>query len=309
MRVCVYSSSTVCGVYQAVMVYDGVSLFQNKNVLFFCLFCLVFFVTTSIASAWSGLGAGLLYNRCMSRDSPERLGLSRSSQMNLCKWLFDSEASLICQLCLFKQTLPCRATQSLESADSTGEIKTKCFQLKWQDSSLTSIFGVECIIELASQASCFSDSVVWSVVLYGFVCAVFFAFSEVKTAHFWAMFLYQVVSPQYCYYSVTMVYYITFKYSYWMLFFFSCRNIVRQQCNCALGKKKILACKKKQKTKKWIGPCSLSGEWPRVMWPQGSQRSEPSGTFLLTCLHVTGVSLHLRGAWSNQKGCRWHRVN
>lgn len=71
----------------------------------------------------------------------------------------------------------------------------------------------ECEIKLAfaSNASGFSDSVVWSVVLYGFVCAVFFAFSEVTTAHFWAMFLYQVVSPQYCYYSVTVVYYSTFK--------------------------------------------------------------------------------------------------
>lgn len=63
--------------------------------------------------------------------------VSRSSQMNLCKWLFDKVASLICQLCLFKQTLPCRATQSLESADSTGEIKIKCFQLKRWDSSVT----------------------------------------------------------------------------------------------------------------------------------------------------------------------------
>lgn len=49
--------------------------------------------------------------------------VSRSSQMNLCKWLFDNEVSLICQLCLFKQTLPCRATQSLERADSTSENK------------------------------------------------------------------------------------------------------------------------------------------------------------------------------------------
>lgn len=61
--------------------------------------------------------------------------------------------------------------------------------------------------------SCFVCSFVCLFVLF------FFAFSEVQTAHFWAMFLYQVVSPQYCYYSVTMVYYITFKYSYWMLFF------------------------------------------------------------------------------------------
>lgn len=151
-------------------------------------------------------------------ERSETKELSRSSQMNLCKWLFDNVASLICQLCLFEQTLPCRATQSLESADSTGEIK-RFYSLKWWDSSLTLIFRVECIIKLASWAGCFSDSFVWSVVLYGFVCAVFFAFSEVKTAHFWAMFLYQVVSPQYCYYSVTMVYYITFKYSYWMLFF------------------------------------------------------------------------------------------
>lgn len=135
--------------------------------------------------------------------------------MNLCMWLFDNVASLICQLCLFEQTLPCRATQSLEStAGSTGELNV--FSL-----SLTQVWLRSWVhaIQLPSRAGRFSDPFVWSVVLYGFVCAVFFAFSEVKTTHFWAMFLYQVVPPQYCYYSVTMVYYITFKYSYWMFVF------------------------------------------------------------------------------------------
>ena len=177
------------------------------------------FVTTSIGSAWSGLRAGFLFIvKCvLGHGAFINKRVSRSSQMNLCKWLFNNVASLICQLCLFEQTMPCRATQSLEGADSTGEIQPLSWA--WWDSSFTSIFKVQWVIKLASQDGCLSDSVVWSVVLYGFVCAVFFAFSEVKTAHFWAMFLYQVVSPQYCYYSVTMVYYIMFKYSYWMLLF------------------------------------------------------------------------------------------
>lgn len=136
----------------------------------------------------------------------------------------------------FKQTLPCKATQSLESADSTGENKV-FFSLSDGTRVWLQSLELSAKTNLPVWPVAFSDSVVWSVVLYGFVCAVFFAFSEVKTAHFWAMFLCQVVSPQYCYYSVTMVYYITFEYSYWMLFF-SCRNIVWQQCNCAWEKKK-----------------------------------------------------------------------
>lgn len=46
-------------------------------------------------------------------------------------------------------------------------------------------------------ASCSSESVVWSVVLYGFVCAVFFAFSEVKDRPLFLSHVsfYQVVSP------------------------------------------------------------------------------------------------------------------
>lgn len=91
---------------------------------------------------------------------------SRPSQMNLCKWLFDNEASLICQLCLFKQTLPCRATQSLESADSTGEI----FSITdgTQDGLLFFVFfRVECIIQTCQSGrlllwfSCVKCSFVW----------------------------------------------------------------------------------------------------------------------------------------------------
>lgn len=72
------------------------------------------------------------------------------------------------------------------------------------------------LLILPSQTSCFSESVLWSLILYGFVCAVLFAFIEVQTAHFWAMFLYQVVpchQVPYSYFSVTLVY---LKHSHWM---------------------------------------------------------------------------------------------
>lgn len=189
-RVHVYSAN-VWYVWASVSVWGSEPI--TKRMSFFL--SLFDFVTTSIASAWGGLWAGLLCNvKFVLRQGEFRdEWASRPLQMNLWKWLFNIVASLICQLCLFEQTLPCRATQSLESADSTGEIKI--FSLCEWDSSLTLILWVTYIIKLPSRAGCLSDSFVWSVVLYGFVCAVFFAFSEVKTAHFWAMFLYQVVSP------------------------------------------------------------------------------------------------------------------
>ena len=88
-------------------------------------------------------------------------------------------------------------TELRESAGSTGEIKRRVFPAYamglefWLRSFWSWVHNQKKNKKLASQASCFSDSVVWSVVLYGFVCAVFFAFSEVKTAHFfWAMFLF-----------------------------------------------------------------------------------------------------------------------
>lgn len=140
--VCVFVSVCVC-VYNVSVWYVSACVVvcmlewayykktKKRMSSFFFLSLLFDFVTTSIASAWSGLGAGLLY-KAMYVSGHIAFGnkrVSRSSQMNLCKWLFDNEASLICQLCLLKQTLPCRATQSLESTDSTGEIKTSVFSL------------------------------------------------------------------------------------------------------------------------------------------------------------------------------------
>lgn len=114
----------VCGMYQPVLEWT----YCKNNVLFLSL--LFDFVTTSIASAWSGLGAGLLYKQCKVCFGTRSVKKSKQIiQMNLCKWLFDNVASLICQLCLFKQTLPCRATQSIESTDSTDEIKISVFSL------------------------------------------------------------------------------------------------------------------------------------------------------------------------------------
>lgn len=203
--------------------------YNKKNVLFF-LFCFFFFCHEYSLALEVVLGLAFFYNRCTSPDRVrEKKRVSGSSQMNLCKWLFDNEASLICQLCLYKQTLPCKASQSLESADMTEEIKRVFLFCFFSLTGLEFDFDLRSWVQkkkkkkrnkVASPGSRLSDSVVWSVVLYGFVCAVFFAFSEMKTAHFWAMFLCQVVSPQYRYYSVTMVYYITFEYSYWMFFFF-----------------------------------------------------------------------------------------
>lgn len=40
MNACV-CTVRVCGVYQPVLVYDGVSLLQKKECPFFCLFCLI----------------------------------------------------------------------------------------------------------------------------------------------------------------------------------------------------------------------------------------------------------------------------
>lgn len=151
----------VCGMYPLVLVYDGA--YSKKNVLFsffFLLFCWILSQQVLLAlEVVFGLAFSITDVKYVSGLRAFRnKRVSRSSQMNLCKWLFDNVASLICQLCLFKQTLPCGATQSLESADSTSEIKY--FQLKQWDSSLTSIFRVECIIKLASRAGCLSDSVV-----------------------------------------------------------------------------------------------------------------------------------------------------
>lgn len=120
----------VCGMYPPVLVYDGA--YYKKNVLFFFLFCLILSQQVLLAlEVVLGLAFSITDVKYVSGHGAfGNKRVSRSSQMNLCKWLFDNVASLICQLCLFKQTLPCRATQSLESADSTGEIKMRVFQLK-----------------------------------------------------------------------------------------------------------------------------------------------------------------------------------
>lgn len=126
MRVCVQWVCVVCIRLCWCMMEWA---YYKKNVLFFFLFCLILSqqvllalevvlgLAFSITDVKYVLGHGAFGNKWV----------RRSSQMNLCKWLFDNVASLICQLCLFKQTLPCRATQSLESADSTGEIKIRVF--------------------------------------------------------------------------------------------------------------------------------------------------------------------------------------
>lgn len=146
---------------------------ERMSFFFWFFLSLLFdFVTTSIASAWGGLRAGLLCNvkHVLGGEFRDKRA-SRPSQMNLCKWLFNNVASLICQLCLFEQTLPCRATRSLESADSTGEIKI--FSLSERDSSLT-LIRLSYVIKLPSRAGCFSDLV---CVKCSFVWFLFVLFS------------------------------------------------------------------------------------------------------------------------------------
>lgn len=105
--------------------------FTTKRMSFsFLSLLLDFFCHEYLLALEVVLGLAFFYNRCMSLDrvkEKKKKRVSRSSQMNLCKWLFDNEASLICQLCLYKQTLPCKASQSLESADLTEEIKRVFF--------------------------------------------------------------------------------------------------------------------------------------------------------------------------------------
>lgn len=88
--------------------------------------------------------------------------------------------------------------------------------------------------------SCVKCSFVW----FCLCCFLCLQWSKRPPTFLSHVSFYQVVSPQYCYYSVTMVYYITLNIVIECCFFFSCRNIVWQQCNCAWEKKKkILACK------------------------------------------------------------------
>ena len=179
MCVCVYTVR-VRGMCQPICWrMTGVSLLQKKEKECpkFSLSLSLFRFVTSIGSAWSGLGGWpSLYCKSTSRDTERSLNkrVRRSSRMNLCKWLFDNVASLICQLCLLEQTMPCRATQSSESADSAGEIKIFLRRGDGTQVWLSVPFGSSVRkIKLASRAGCFSDPVVWSVVLYGFCLCCF----------------------------------------------------------------------------------------------------------------------------------------
>lgn len=123
---CVYSASVRCVCFGE---YWSES-FTTKRMSFSFSFVFLFFCHEYSLALEVVLGLAFFYNRCMSPDRVrEKKRVSGSSQMNLCKWLFDNEASLICQLCLYKQTLPCKASQSLESADMTEEIKRVFFVL------------------------------------------------------------------------------------------------------------------------------------------------------------------------------------
>lgn len=186
---------------------NGVSLLQKQNVLFFLSFvwfCHILLELQVVLGPASSLTDVRLQTHLVSQADHHRWTYVRGSSAAKLAWNAN---------CAYSKT-----DTAMQGDTKLIErwMKIMCFKLMWQDSSLTWI--LEC--------SCVKCSFVW------FCLCCIFAFSEVKPTQSWAMSLCQVVSPQFCYNSVIMVYYIILNIVIDPPQL-SCRNLVWQQFNCA----------------------------------------------------------------------------